>query len=341
MGNMSARENRDSETFQFRNIHPNVFIGTASDRYAGWVGQIYSEERFGKTVSARPKTVKGKLFEERVLPVESVEEYFQHFSVLELDFTFYSLLLDTELRPTQNYHVLRTYGKYLNKDDHLILKVPQVIFAQKLWKGGKFSENPDYLDPEIFTRQFYEPAVDLLGSAISGFIFEQEYQPKKDRGTSIDYAASLEEFLDSIPQDDRYHMETRTESYLREPYFRVLEKYGVGQVLSHWTWLPPLKRQFALSRQRFLNGGNQSIVRLMTPIGVRYEDAYVRAHPFDHLIDGMMSPRMIHETVEIMGAGIDQDVHINVIINNRAGGNAPLIAQKIAERFVQANFKGS
>jgi hypothetical protein len=42
-----------------------------------------------------------------------------------------------------------------------------------------------------------------------------------------------------------------------------------------------------------------------------------------------------------MGAGIDQDVHMNVIINNRAGGNAPLIAQKIAERFVQANFKGS
>jgi len=341
MRNMGTRESRDFETFHFRHIHPKVFIGTASDRYAGWVGQIYSEARFGKAVSARPKTVGGKSFEERVLPVESVEEYFQHFSVLELDFTFYSLLFNKESRPTQNYHVLRTYGKYLSKHDYLILKVPQVIFAQKLWRGGKFTENPDYLNPEIFTRQFYEPAVDLLGSAINGFIFEQEYQQKKDRATSSGYAAALEGFLDSIPRDDRYHMETRTESYLREPYFRVLEKYGVGQVLSHWTWLPPLKRQFALSRQRFLNGGNQSILRLMTPIGVRYEDAYVRAHPFDHLIDGMMSPGMIPETVETMRAGIDQQVHMNVIINNRAGGNAPLIAQKIAERFARANFKGS
>jgi uncharacterized protein YecE (DUF72 family) len=338
---MSVREEKDSEMFHFRHIHPNVFIGTASDRYAGWVGQIYSEARFGKAVSARPKTIKGKLFEERVLPVESVEEYFQHFSVLELDFTFYSLLLDKELRPTQNYHVLRTYGKYLNKDDHLILKVPQVIFAQKLWRGGKFIENPDYLNPEIFTRHFYGPAVDLLGSAISGFIFEQEYQPKKDRSTSDEYAAALRKFLGSIPQDDRYHIETRTEPYLREPYFRVLEKYGVGQVLSHWSWLPPLKRQFALSRQRFLNGGNQAIVRLMTPIGMRYEDAYIRAHPFNQLIDGMMNPGMIDETVEIMGTAIQQEVHMNVIINNRAGGNAPLIAQKIAERFVQANFNGS
>jgi uncharacterized protein YecE (DUF72 family) len=338
---MSVREEKDSETFHFRHIHPNVFIGTASDRYAGWVRQIYSEARFGTTASARPKTVGGKSFEEKVLPVESVEEYFQHFSVLELDFTFYNLLLDKELRPTQNYHVLRTYGKYLNKDDHLILKVPQVIFAQKLWRGGKFSQNPDYLNPDIFTHQFYAPAVDLLGSAISGFIFEQEYQQKKDRGTSDEYAAALREFLGSIPQDDRYHMETRTESYLREPYFRVLEKYGVGQVLSHWTWLPPLKRQFALSRQRFLNGGNQSIVRLMTPMGMRYEDAYIRAHPFNQLIDEMMSPGMIDETVEIMGTAIQQEVHMNVIINNRAGGNAPLIAQKIAERFVQANFQGS
>jgi len=183
--------------------------------------------------------------------------------------------------------------------------------------------------------------VDLLGSAISGFIFEQEYQPKKDRGTSDEYATALREFLDKIPQDDRYHMETRTESYLREPYFKVLEKCGVGQVLSHWTWLPPLRRQFALSRQRFLNGGNQSIIRLMTPIGMRYEDAYARAHPFNRLIDEMMSPRMIDETVEIMEAAIHQEVHMNVIINNRAGGNAPLIAQKVAERFLQVNFKGS
>jgi hypothetical protein len=30
------------ETFHFRNLHPQVFIGTASDRYAGWIGQIYS-----------------------------------------------------------------------------------------------------------------------------------------------------------------------------------------------------------------------------------------------------------------------------------------------------------
>ncbi|MBW1717413.1 MAG: DUF72 domain-containing protein [Deltaproteobacteria bacterium] len=324
------------ETFYFRDLHSNVFMGTASDRYAGWIGQIYSKERYQNSISVRPKTIGGKTLQVEVLPVESVEEYFKHFSVLELDFTFYSLLLDKDLRPTQNYHVLRTYRKYLGKDGHVILKVPQVIFAQRLWRGGAFTENPDYLNSELFTHQFYKPAVDLLGDTISGFIFEQEYQAKKERISPDEYAATLDGFLDNIPEDNRYHIETRTESMLRYPYFQVLRKYGVGQVLSHWTWLPPLRKQFALSARTFLNAGNKSIIRLMTPLQMRYDEAYVKAHPFNQLIDEMMSPQMIEDTVKIMAEAVDRGVDIGVIVNNRAGGNAPRIAQKISERFLQA-----
>jgi len=326
--------------FQFRDLHPSVSIGTASDRYAGWIGQIYPEEHYRNRISIRPKTVGGKSLREEVLPVESVEDYFQHFSVLELDFTFYRLLLDTDLRPTQNYHVLQSYQRHLSQDDHLILKVPQMVFAQKLWRGGKFIENPDYLNPEIFTHQFYKPAVDLLGDLIDGFILEQEYQAKQDRASPDEYASALGEFLDKIPRDDRYHIELRTESLLTGPYFNVLEEYGVGQVLSHWTWLPPLRKQFIKSDRRFLSLGNQCIIRLMTPLRMRYEEAYIKAYPFNKIINGMMSPQMIEDTVEIMLAAIDQGVHIDVVINNRAGGNAPIIAQKISERFLQVHSKG-
>jgi uncharacterized protein YecE (DUF72 family) len=337
---MAVREQANPETFHFRNLHPSVLIGTASDRYAGWIGQIYSEERYRRAISVRPKVVGGQSLEERVLPVESVEEYFEHFSVLELDFTFYSLLLDADLRPTQNYHVLRTYQRHVREDDSLILKVPQAVFAQRLWRGGKFTQNPDYLNPDIFNRQFHKPAVDLLGNTIAGFIFEQEYQPKKDRASPEEYAAALDQFLGGIAQDDRYHIETRTEFYLRGPYFKVLEKRGVGQVLSHWTWLPPLRRQFNLNSRTFLNAGNQSIIRLMTPLRVRYEEAYRRAHPFNKLIDEMVDPHMIDETLEIIGVAIDQGITINVIVNNRAGGNAPLIAQKVSQRFLEERSQG-
>ena len=73
----------------------------------------------------------------------------------------------------------------------------------------------------------------------------------------------------------------------------------------------------------------------MTARGMRYEDAYAKAHPFDKLVEGMLDPRMVEETAELMGKGIEAGVQVNVIVNNRAGGNAPLIARRIAQRFLQ------
>ena len=49
----------------------------------------------------------------------------------------------------------------------------------------------------------------------------------------------------------------------------------------------------------------------------------------------MLQPEMILETVDLMLQAVKQGVVMNVIINNRAGGNAPLIAQMIARKFLQ------
>jgi uncharacterized protein YecE (DUF72 family) len=320
-------------SFQFRDLHPNLFMGTASDRYAGWMGQIYTEERFGRDITRRSKKVGGKTFREEVLPVQSVEEYFRHFRVLELDFTFYLPLLDRVEKPTRVFHLLHTYRQYLKPDDRLVLKAPQVIFARKILRQGKYIENEQYLNPGVFIKQFYEPAIELLAPWLEGIVFEQEYQRKGDRVSPEEQAAELDTFFGAIPGDNRYHVELRTEAFLTGPVFKILEGYGVGQVLSHWTWLPALSKQFALSGKRFLNR-NSSIIRLMTPNGMRYEDAYARAHPFNALIKGMQSPGMVQYTTELIKRGIEEKVRINVIVNNRAGGNAPLIAQQIANGFL-------
>lgn len=334
---MATDIDHEIDKFRFRNLHPKISIGTASDRYAGWIGQIYSKGRYENKIKSRSKKLSGKSFQEDVLPVESVEEYFQHFSFLEVDFTFYRVLLDGDSQPTTNYHVLSTYKKYLTENDKIILKVPQVIFAKKLWRSGKFIENSDYHNTDVFIDQFYKPALDISGNSIKGFIFEQEYHVKKERLSPSKNAEALDIFFDNIPQDDRYHIELRTASYLSKQYFKVLEKYGVGQVLSHWTWLPPLSKQINYSNGEFFNSGNQCIIRLMTPRDMRYEECYKKAYPFDKKIEGMISPQMIDDTVEITRFAIDQDIHMNITINNRAGGNAPIIAQEIAKRFIEGN----
>ena len=332
---MSERDTLDLQNFFFRGLHPQVLLGTASDRYAGWLGQVYSEELYAHRITRRKKTVGGMSFTEEVLPVDSVEEYFQHFRVLELDFTFYRPLLEKEGRPTPNYHVMQKYRQHMKEDDAVILKVPQEVCAQKMWRGGKFIENKNYLNREIFTRQFYDPAVTILGPLLTGFIFEQEYQRKKDRSSPKDLAADLDLFFGEVPKDDRYQLELRTEPYLSDPVFKIMEKYGVGQVLSHWTWLPSLGEQFAKSARRFFNSSGQSIIRLMTPRGARYEEAYAQAHPFNTLVPSMLHPSMVEETAELIWEAVDNNIRINIVVNNRAGGNAPLVAQQIGLRFLE------
>ncbi|MBA4392110.1 MAG: DUF72 domain-containing protein [Desulfobacca sp.] len=327
------------KNFLFRSLHPDIFLGTASDRYAGWLGQIYSKEKYSKQIHRRTKRFKGKTFMEETLPIDSLEDYFEHFSILELDYTFYRPLLDEQGKPSQNFFLLKQYGTYLKEQDFLFLKVPQNITARKIHKGPTFAENETYLNPHIFTEQFYKPALHLLGSKIKGFIFEQEYHRQAERLPESELASSLDHFFKAIPRDDRYHLELRTESYWQVPVFEVLEKYGVGQVLSHWTWLPPLEKQFDRGDRRFFNAGGQALIRLMTPLGMRYEDAYEKAFPFDKLVEGMMQPRMIEETVRLMRLGIEQQVQMNIIINNRSGGSAPLIARQLAEQFLNSKEK--
>ena len=42
---------------------------------------------------------------------------------------------------------------------------------------------------------------------------------------------------------------------------------------------------------------------------------------------------MIEDTFKIVNEAIKDKIQVNLIINNRTGGNAPLIAKKIADRL--------
>ena len=74
--------------YKFRELHQDILIGTASGRYARWIRQIYSEGRYEKGITRRSHNVGDKTFTEETLPVESVAEYFEHFPLLEIDYTF-------------------------------------------------------------------------------------------------------------------------------------------------------------------------------------------------------------------------------------------------------------
>lgn len=321
------------ENFLFKDIHPHLFIGTTSDRYAGWIGQIYSKEKYEGRITRRTTTVGVKTFTEEVLPVDSVVEYYDHFSVLEIDFTFYRSLVDSKGTPTQNLHVLRTYQKHMTENNRMILKVPQLVLAKKLRRGKTYVENTDYLNTKLYIKGFYEPATSLLDTSLTGMIFEQEYQRKSESSTPENLASELDEFFSNIPKDSRYHVEIRTGRLLAQPLFDVLAKHGVGLVLSHWTWLPSLHSQFEKAQGAKFNSDNSLLIRLLTPRGKTYTETYTAAFPFNALVEGMLHPSTVQDTVTVVRAALRDGRWVYLLINNRAGGNAPLIASEIVEHL--------
>jgi hypothetical protein len=76
----------------------------------------------------------------------------------------------------------------------------------------------------------------------------------------------------------------------------------------------------------------------MTPLRISYEDSYAKAFPFDKMVDGMINPEMIDDAIEIVKEGIKRQKRMNLIINNRTGGNGPMIAQQIARRVQEGKL---
>ncbi len=342
MSEVSIDERRQrADAFDFHSIHPNVRFGTASDRYAGWIGQIYPK-RYTDQVSSRKRTLGGETYEERTLPVESVRAYFDHFSVLELDFTFYRPLHDADDEPTNNRFVLSKYADHAPDDAAFLLKAPQMFFARTLRRSRsgavRYIDNPDFLDAEAYLQQFHRPALDVLGDRLAGVLFQQEYQRVGDSPSPEENVEELDSFFHSLPDDVQAHLELRSEHLLTDAYFDWLANRGLGFIFSHWTWLPAIRSQWAMCGERFTAADDTVVARLLTPRDMKYAEAYANAYPFDERTPKLAGTQQAHDMVldatALVYQAEAQSALLNLIANNRAWGNAPDLARTIAHRVL-------
>lgn len=326
------------DAYDLRDVHPHVRFGTASDRYAGWMGQIYPPERYANRVSSRQRTLNGQTFKERRVPIESVREYFEHFGVLELDFTFYRPLLEADGEPSSNYFVLSKYADHAPDDASFFLKAPQMVFARSLRRNDEFVDNPDFLDAESYIETFHRPALDILGDRLEGVIFQQEYQRVADSPSPEANVEQLDVFFGTLPDEIQPHVELRSEHLLTDAYFDWLDTRGLGHVFSHWTWLPPIREQWAVCGERLTAADGQVVARLLTPRDVKYAEAYAAAYPFEEPAPGLSETQQAHDmvldTTALAYRAASQNALLNVIANNRAWGNAPDLTRAIAHRIL-------
>lgn len=322
--------------YDFHDLGPHVRMGTASDRYASWRGKIYSPQ-WDEEIKKSKKTLGGKSYAIEQVPIASVDEYFEHFSILELDFTFYAPLFREDGNPSHTFNTLDQYAAFSPANARFLLKAPQVYSARKVRRKEGWIENEDYLNARAFDERFLTPALERLDERLVGIIFEQEYLRKNERPEIEEFVVGLDQFFREVPANAQFHLEIRTAAFHVPMYLDWLADSGLGFVFSHSTWQKPIREQWNYVGKRFTAANGEAVVRLLTPLNLRYPQAFDLTYPFEEpvaeIVESEEGQAMVDDTVALAEEAIAQHKAVNLVLNNRAWGSAPDLAREIAERL--------
>ncbi|MBU6434895.1 MAG: DUF72 domain-containing protein, partial [Nitrospirae bacterium] len=300
-----------SRTLVVMPLSPLIRIGTSTWTYEGWQGQVYKRQ-YAKSRFAS----------------ECLGEYCQYqyqgeplFRTVGNDSTFYR-------PPTANQ--LRRYLNQIPEDFQMVFKVWEEItiptYAKQARYGAKAGQvNPRFLDAQVFNELVLAPYREAKFEPHAGpFIFEFQ----RHRISSEEFCARLDRFFGQLPKDFRYAVEIRNAGLLGPEYHKVLETHGVSHVYNHWSYMPPLAEQH--KRMESFTAGF-TVLRLLTPLKMSYEQAKKRAEPYTKIIEEL--PEMRRDTVELIREAVREERRAYVLVNNRAEGNAPLTIQALVDRL--------
>ena len=290
-----------------------VFFGTSSWKYDGWLGSIYSEDRY----VTRGKVSKAK-FEENCLT-----EYAQIFPTVCGDLTFYQF-------PSEQY-----WAKLFEATPEYFIfgfKVPEDITVETWPTHARYGKraglrNENFLNAEAFA-QFFTNRLVRYGKQVGPLIFEFGTFNKKTFPTPTDFLAAFDPFLGALPRGFQYAVEIRNENYLTPRYFEALASHNVAHVFNAWTRMPELDQQAQIP-EAFT--ADFTVVRALLRRGCAYDAAVQTFEPYDRLQEPNESARagmrMITEKA------LESKKSAFVFVNNRLEGNAPSTIEAVVERI--------
>jgi uncharacterized protein YecE (DUF72 family) len=277
-----------------------VYLGGSSWKYEGWLGDIYTRDRY---------QTRGK-FSQKKFEQECLAEYAEVFPIVCGDFSFYQF-------PTPEFWA-RLFAA-APSPLRFAFKAPEEITV-KQWpthprygpRGGMVNET--FLNAELFQANF----LDLLApfaSRVATVIFE--FTPFA-RSEGEEFLTRLEPFLQSLPENFRYAVEIRNQELLGPDYLKMLTHSQVAHVLNSWTRMPELAAQ---AETPGIFTTDFAVVRALLKPGRAYENAVQLFSPYASVQDpyprGREAIRRLVERARV------QHQPLYVFVNNRFEGNAP------------------
>jgi uncharacterized protein YecE (DUF72 family) len=282
-----------------------VLLGTSSWKYPGWMGQLYTEDRYvwqGRFAEAR--------FERLCLM-----EYAEVFKTVCVDASFYKFP-DARFLEGLFPQVPADFQFAFKVTDELTIK----RFANLPRSGPRAGTlNENFLNAALFESDFLRPIAPYQ-KQIGLLMFEFSRFWPADYAHGRDFVADLDAFLGRLPPGWRYGVEIRNRTFLHPEYFATLARHGVAHVFSSWADMPPLGEQIGLPGSFTAPGFFGA--RLLLKPGRKYEAAVKQFSPYNRIQDPYpegraAGVRLIKEARQRGGA-----TRGYIYVNNRFEGNA-------------------
>lgn len=281
----------------------DILIGTSSWKYEGWLGSIYSPDRY----QTRGKLSRKK-FEENC-----IAEYGEVFPIVCGDFAFYQF-------PSVSFweKLFHTAPPQLQ----WAFKVPEEITV-KQWPGhARYGaragmENDNFLNADLFQGAFLR-ALEPYRDRVRLCIFEFGTMSRKTMPDLSHFLRQLNAFLSELPPGWRFAVEIRNPEYLEADYFACLRSYNVAHVLNAWTRMPELQTQLSFDD---IFTADFMAVRALLKYGRTYEQAVKSFEPYERVQEENPAARDALRAILERAKRIKQPAF--VFVNNRLEGHAP------------------
>jgi uncharacterized protein YecE (DUF72 family) len=289
----------------------NIYIGTSSWKYAGWLGQIYSRNRY---------LTRGR-FSEKRFQAECLNEYAATFPIVCGDFSFYQF-------PSESYW--KRLFESAPASLKYAFKAPEEItvnlFPTHPRYGTRAGENnSSFLDALLFQNAFLD-LLEPYQERVAALIFEFGSFPKQIYRSATEFLERLDPFLASLPPQFRYAVEIRNPEFLGPEYFDCLRGRGVAHVFNAWTRMPAIGEQAAFPDAYT---ADFTVVRALLRHGRPYEQAVAMFTPYQQIQDP--NPETRQALRELISRARERHQPSYIFVNNRLEGNAPQTIEAILD----------
>ncbi len=280
-----------------------IFLGTSSWKYPGWMGQVYSRDRY----EYRNRWSKMR-FDRTCL-----NEYSETFPTVCFDGGFYRL-------PTPQ--MLRANFDQLPDGFRFSIKIPEEITVERWPQQKRYGQragidNGHFMDATLLNEQLLEPLMPYHNK-LGVLIFEFGTIYDSETAHPDVFARKLHNLLSRIPTDRfRFAVEVRNPSFLCDQYFRTLRDHRVAHCFNSWSRMPSVLEQL---RHDGALTADFSVARFLLRPGRTYQQAVNLFEPYEHVQEPY--PQGREAMVELIRQSTAKQIQLYVYVNNRLEGNA-------------------